>query len=51
MQNIFKVSWFFLSLYESLMESTLVHIVFFLKNGGKVLEEHLEHLDFLDSWT
>ena len=33
------------------MESTLVHIVFFLKNGGKILKEHLEHLDFLHSWT
>ena len=32
------------------MESTLVHIVFFLKNGGKILKEHLEHLDFLQSW-
>ena len=33
------------------MESTLVHITFFLKNGGQILKEHLEHLDFLDSWT
>ena len=33
------------------MESTLVHIVFFLKNGEKFLKEHLEHLDFLHSWT
>ena len=33
------------------MEPTLVHIVFFLKNGGKILKEHLEQLDFLHSWT
>ena len=36
---------------ESPMESTLVHTVFFLKNGEKNLKEHLEHLDFLHSWT
>ena len=33
------------------MESTLVYIVFFLKNEEKILKEHLEHLDFLHSWT
>ena len=33
------------------MESTLVHIVFFLKNGEKFLKENLEHLDFLNSWS
>ena len=33
------------------MESTLVHIVFFLKSGEAILKEHLEHLDFLHSWT
>ena len=33
------------------MESTLVHIAFFLKNRGKILKENLEQLDFLHSWT
>ena len=28
------------------MESTLVHIVFFLKNRRKILKENLEHLHF-----
>ena len=32
------------------MGSTLVKIVFFLKNGENFLKEHLEHLDFLRSW-
>ena len=31
------------------MEFTLVHIVFFLNNGGEILKEHLEHLEH--SWT
>ena len=39
-----------LVLLKSLMESTLVHIAFFL-NGEKNLKENLEHLDFLRSWT
>ena len=33
------------------MESAVVNIVFFLKNGKKILKENLEHLDFLHSWT
>ena len=38
------------------MESKLVHIVFFLKNGEKIKkknkqQQHLEHLTFLHSWT
>ena len=33
------------------MKSTLLHIVFFLKNGENFLKENLEHLDFLHSWT
>ena len=32
---------------ESPVESILVHVVFFLKNGGKFLKEHL---GFLHSW-
>ena len=33
------------------MESTLVHIAFFLKNWKKFLKENFEHLDVLHSCT
>ena len=33
------------------MESKLVDIDFFLKDRGKILKEHLEHLDFWHSWN
>ena len=33
------------------MESSLEHIVFFLKNRRNILKENLDHLHFLHSWT